>query len=108
MLIIVVYVPVDHVLSVVEALANAGAGEIGCYRACSFQSVGQGQFQPMKGAEPFIGQVGVLESVEEVRLEMVCSEAAIRHALMAMIAAHPYEVPAYHVLNALTLDDFVS
>ena len=106
MLIIVVYVPADHVLTVVKALVDSGAGEVGAYRACSFQSLGLGQFEPIKGAQPFIGEVGQLQTVEEVRLEMVCESSKIKRSLQAMLVAHPYEVPAYHVLQALTLDDF--
>lgn len=107
MLVIVVYVPNDHVLNVVRTMAENGAGEIGDYRACSFQIQGQGQFEPKAGAQPFIGEVGRFEIVEEVRLEMVCEEASIKHVLTNMIEAHPYEEVAYHVLEAKTLADFV-
>ncbi|MEJ2045351.1 MAG: hypothetical protein P8X74_09200 [Reinekea sp.] len=106
MYVIVVYVPVDHVSNVVTAMLESGAGEVGNYRACAFQQKGIGQFQPMPGADPFIGTVGELEVLEEVRLEMVCTAANIRVALQAMMAAHPYEEVAYHVLEAKTLADF--
>ncbi|WP_196158085.1 hypothetical protein [Reinekea sp. G2M2-21] len=106
MYVIVVYIPSDHVLNVVQALANAGAGEIGNYRACSFQVKGQGQFEPQAGAEPFIGDVGILEVVEEVRVEMVCEQEKVKEALQAMLDSHPYEEPAYHVIAVKTLADF--
>lgn len=104
--VIVAYVPTDYVDAVIEAMAQAGAGHIGDYRACAFKMKGQGQFQPMAGADPFIGSVGELEKVEEVRVEMVCEPPVTRAALLALISAHPYEEPAYHVLPAKTLADF--
>jgi len=107
MLVIVVYVPTSHVEEVIRVLVNAGAGQIGKYRAVAYKQVGLGQFEPMNGAVPYIGEVGVLERVEEVRVEMVCSAEYIRDALKAMINAHPYEEVAYHVLEAKTLDDFI-
>ncbi|EAR09095.1 hypothetical protein [Reinekea blandensis] len=104
--VIVAYVPSEYVDAVVEAMAQAGAGQIGNYRACAFKVPGQGQFQPMDGADPFVGSVGELEKVSEVRVEMVCANKQTRATLEALIAAHPYEEPAYHVLKARTLADF--
>lgn len=108
MFIIVVYSPDDYVEAVVEAMASAGAGEIGDYRACAFKVRGEGQFEPMPGAEPFIGDVGKLERVAETRIEMVVNERAhVAAALQNMLAAHPYEEPAYHVVEAFTLSAFM-
>lgn len=108
MYVIVVYVPKDHVDSVIHGLAEQGAGQIGKYRACAFKQTGEGQFEPTTGADPFIGRVGALERVEEVRVEMVCSKDCIRAALLAMLECHPYEEVAYHVIEVLTLNDFES
>ena len=49
----------------------AGAGNIGDYSHCSFATAGTGQFKPLAGAHPTIGEVGRLERVAETRLEMV-------------------------------------
>jgi hypothetical protein len=106
MFVIVVYIPTDFVSQVISAMASEGAGHIGNYRACSFQIEGRGYFEPMQGARPHIGEIGVLEEVAEVRVEMVCDESQIKAALLALIKHHPYETPAYHVLEAKTLADF--
>lgn len=103
---IVAYVPVDFVSIVIAAMSAAGAGEIGDYRSCAFVSHGLGQFEPKSGANPFIGELGKLEKVEEVRVEMVCENSAIKAALKALIEAHPYETPAYHAYQVQTLEDF--
>ncbi len=101
LVVIVVYAPHGEADAVREAAAAAGAGAIGAYRACSFTAPGRGRFLPVVGARPAIGAVGVLEVVEEERIEVVCERALARVALDAMLAAHPYEEPAHHVYATL-------
>lgn len=94
-----VYVPVDDADSVREALAGAGAGTIGDYDSASFSTSGEGRFRPLAGAEPTIGEVGRLEVVAEVRLEVVLARPRRAAVVAAMRAAHPYEEPAYDVVE---------
>jgi hypothetical protein len=75
----------------------AGAGRIGDYDSCSWQSLGSGQFRPLEGADPYIGQQGKVETVQEYKVEMVCADELIKDAIAAMKQAHPYEEPAYDV-----------
>lgn len=96
---IVVYVPSSHIEPVKQALFSAGAGRIGDYDQCCWSVVGQGQFRPLSGAEPFIGAEGEVTTVAETKLELVCAEARIKPAVKAMLAAHPYEEPAYQVFR---------
>ncbi len=102
---IVVFVPVAAAESVRLALAEAGAGSIGDYDSCSFQSAGVGNFRPLAGADPAIGQVGELATVDEVRLEVVAPRVRRRTVLAAMIQAHPYEEPAHDVIELADLDE---
>lgn len=97
LVVIVVFAPQTHADAVREAAARAGAGAIGQYRACSFTASGHGRFLPVDGANPTIGAVGELETVEEARIEVVCPRPRAAAALDAMLAAHPYEETAYHV-----------
>ncbi len=90
-----VYVPVAHVESVKEALFAAGAGRYAAYDRCCWQVLGQGQFRPLAGSDPFIGQAGVVEHVPEYRVEMICAEEAVAAVTAALRAAHPYEEPAF-------------
>lgn len=90
-----VFVPTDYADAVQAALGKVGAGHIGGYSHCSFRVSGQGSFLPHAGAAPFIGAVGRLESVDEVRIETVLPEKLTRKAVKAMLAAHPYEEVAY-------------
>jgi len=95
------YVPLDHAESVKKAMFEAGAGRIGLYEHCCWQTLGQGQFKPMQGADAFIGEVGQLETVEELKIEMVCDDANIKAVMAALKAAHPYEEPAYDVYQPI-------
>lgn len=90
------YVPESHVEQVKQAVFDAGAGRIGNYRCCAWQVRGTGQFQPMEGSQPFLGQPDSLERVEEFRVEMVCHHDAIDAVIDALRDAHPYEEPAFH------------
>jgi hypothetical protein len=91
----VVFVPPADLARVRTAAAEAGAGVIGAYTYCSFQMRGQGAFLPREGAHPAIGQVGRLEEVDEIRLEMLVPERELSGVIAAVIEAHPYEEVAY-------------
>jgi len=91
------FVPESHLEPVKEAVFASGAGRIGDYEHCCFQLKGEGQFRPLAGAQPHTGEVGALESVDEYRVELVCTDDLIRAAVAAMKLAHPYEEPAYDV-----------
>ena len=94
-----VYVPPDAAAVVRAALAEAGAGVIGDYDLASFSSVGEGRFRPLEGATPTIGEVGQLQTVEEVRIEVVVPRRRRADVVRAMRAAHPYEEPAHQVVE---------
>ncbi|MDR5901011.1 MULTISPECIES: YqfO family protein [Halomonas] len=91
------FVPMAEAEAVKEAVFATGAGRIGDYEACCFQTPGTGQFRPLDGATPHIGRVGDLERVEELKVELVCEDALIREAVAALRQAHPYEEPAFDV-----------
>jgi len=93
------YVPVADADRVRQALARAGAGVIGDYDSASFSTPGEGRFRPLEGANPTIGEVGALEVVDEIRIECVLARAARPTVVAAMLAAHPYEEPAYDVVE---------
>lgn len=93
------YVPASHLEVVKAALFAAGAGRLGNYDSCAWQVKGQGQFRPLAGSNPRIGQRDVLETVEEYRVELVCDDACVRAAVAALRQAHPYEMPAYDVVR---------
>ncbi|MBS4028717.1 MAG: Nif3-like dinuclear metal center hexameric protein [Ignavibacteriales bacterium] len=94
---VVVFVPENSVEKVAEAMTKAGGGIIGNYDSCSFRSEGTGTFRGNVFAHPTVGTVDKLESVAEVRLEMVAPKWKLPDVLTAMKSAHPYEEVAYDV-----------
>jgi len=94
---LVVFVPTEDAEAVSEALAGAGAGRIGDYTRCTFRSTGTGTFLPGEGSDPYLGERGRLERVDEVRLETVVPAHLARAAVDAATAAHPYEEVALDV-----------
>lgn len=94
---IVTFVPKDAAERVRAALAAAGAGSIGSYELCCFTIEGRGSFKGNDSSSPTFGQRGQLESVDEVRLEMVCGQSSLAAAIEALRSVHPYEEPAVDV-----------
>ncbi len=92
---IVYYVPLSHLEVTKQALFNAGAGCYGQYDQVCWQAEGQGQFRPLAGSQPFIGQTNQVETVLEYRVELLCHMDKLAAAVEALVKAHPYEQPAY-------------
>jgi dinuclear metal center YbgI/SA1388 family protein len=103
----VVYVPGGHANAVREALFEAGAGHIGDYSHCCWSVEGIGQFLPHEGANPTIGGVGALEQVPEQRIELVAPTRLRAGVLAALRSAHPYEEPAFNVLELAAMPSAV-
>ena len=91
------YAPENATDLVKQAVFDAGAGKIGDYDCCSWQTLGTGQFRPLDGSNPFIGKQGQVEMVTEYKVELVCDDQHIKAAIAALKKAHPYEEPAFDV-----------
>ena len=89
-----VYVPETHAEAVKQALFAAGAGGIGNYDCCCFQTVGRGQFRPLDGSSPYLGSSGRVEHVTEWKLEMIFPEEKLRVVISALRRVHPFETAA--------------
>ncbi|WP_184664482.1 Nif3-like dinuclear metal center hexameric protein [Texcoconibacillus texcoconensis] len=94
---LVVFVPEEQAAEVREAIGNAGAGFIGDYSHCTFNTQGTGTFKPGDATNPFIGEQGEMTFVSEVKLESVFPASKQKQVLKAMEKAHPYEEVAYDV-----------
>jgi len=99
------YVPVPQVETVKNALFAKGAGKIGNYDCVAWQTLGQGQFRPLAGSNPHLGEQGKIETVEEYKVEMVCAADIIKVVIKTLIHAHPYEEPAYDVFPLTRIDE---
>ena len=94
---VVTFLPAEAAPPVLQAVSAAGAGRIGNYSSCSYRSEGVGTFFAGAGTQPSMGSQGQLNEEREVRLEFVVPRSREAEALGALVAAHPYEEPAYDV-----------
>jgi dinuclear metal center YbgI/SA1388 family protein len=92
---LVVFVPPAEVEELRRALSAAGAGVIGHYTECSFELAGRGSFRGDETTSPTVGRKGILEYVDEVRLEMVVPRRRIGDVVRTLYATHSYEEPAF-------------
>lgn len=95
---LVVFVPAGYEDVVAEALFQGGAGQIGNYDRCSFQSDGTGTYRPGEGSHPFRGRTGETERTGEVRLETIVPRHRLNRTVERMLKAHPYEEAAYDLI----------
>lgn len=91
------HVPETHLERVKQAIFEAGAGSIGHYSHCAWQTLGQGQFMPLVGSNAYIGGINKIEQVAEYKVETICDDTKINDVITALKHAHPYEVPSYQV-----------
>ncbi len=97
------YVPETHVEKLKQALYEKGAGKFNNYDSCSWQTMGKGEFRPLKGSNPFLGKPGEIKIVDEYKVEMVCKKSILKDVLKTLVKVHPYEEPAYHAIEIITL-----
>ncbi len=94
---IVTYCPTNYVTQVREALFNAGAGHIGNYDNCSFNSKGSGTFRALEGTNPFTGNINETFTGDEIKIETVFPAYLENKILKALFNSHPYEEVAYDI-----------
>ncbi len=96
---LVTFIPHQHAEAVMKALHEAGAGQIGNYKNCSFRVEGMGTFMPNDEARPHIGRANQQESVKEIRVEMIFSSYLEGRIIGALRKVHPYEEVAYYLTH---------
>ncbi|MGM0479339.1 MAG: Nif3-like dinuclear metal center hexameric protein [Bacteroidota bacterium] len=95
---LIVFCPEENTAEVSQAMFEAGAGNIGEYDECSFETKGQGGFRPNEVANPNIGERGQRETVREHKIEVIVSSHHLPRVLSAMNTAHPYEEVAHDII----------
>lgn len=93
------YVPHEHLSKVQQALFQAGAGQIGNYSECSFNTSGVGTFKALEGADPFVGERGKRHQEPETKLELIFPSELFGKMIQALKNSHPYEEVAYEVIQ---------
>lgn len=93
------YVPKSHLEITKQSIFNAGAGKIGNYEHCTWQTKGTGQFKPKPKSQAYIGKIGKISKISEYRVETLCQLTKIKEVIKALKKAHPYECPVIGVIK---------
>jgi dinuclear metal center YbgI/SA1388 family protein len=101
-----VLVPIEDLEKVRAALFTEGAGEIGNYSECSFQSEGEGSFIGNNDSTPYTGAKNEKTIVSEIKLEVTVAQHSSAAVIKAMLTAHPYEEVAYDVIPLLNANHY--
>ena len=94
---LVVFVPKSHEEKVRSAILNAGAGHIGTYDQCSYNSEGKGTYRPLEGSRPFLGKLNEIHTEVEIRIETIFPAHLKNEILQSLKKVHPYEEIAYDI-----------
>ena len=97
--------PDSHKEIVKNAMFASGAGRLGDYDCCSWETSGTGQFRPKSNSRPFIGNLDSLCFVPEWRVEMLVPKDKKNAIIKALLESHPYEQPAYELLLLVESSD---
>ena len=92
---LVTFVPLTEASKVRAALFEAGAGQIGNYDSCSFNSEGNGTFRGGADTNPFAGKPGEFHTEKEIKIETIVPKPLMGKVISALLQAHPYEEVAY-------------
>ena len=93
------FCPVKHADKVRNALFESGAGKIGDYDNCSFNSEGKGTFRASKNTSPFVGTIDSLHHESETKIEVVFPHYLENKIVTQLLSAHPYEEVAYDIVS---------
>ncbi|MFL5788795.1 MAG: Nif3-like dinuclear metal center hexameric protein [Flavisolibacter sp.] len=96
---LITFAPTDKAEQVRMAVFEAGAGHIGNYSECSFNTDGTGTFKAEQGSDPYIGEIGELHREKETKIEIVFPFYLEKQVVNALINNHPYEEVAYDIFT---------
>ncbi len=87
----------DNVEQVRNALFDAGAGKIGNYEDCSFNSKGIGTYMGNENSNPEIGERFEFVEGEEIKIEVTFEKHLQSKILKVLFSNHVYEEIAYEI-----------
>lgn len=94
---LVFFIPEDHAEIVRQEIFKAGAGHIGAYDMCSFNTPGKGTFRGSEESDPFVGEKGTLHTESEWRIETIYQREREDQIIKALKGSHPYEEVAFDI-----------
>jgi dinuclear metal center YbgI/SA1388 family protein len=93
------YVPPEHANTVRKSLFKAGAGTIGNYSHCSFNTEGFGTYLGNEDSNPTLGEKGTLQQENELLISVLFEEHLQRKIVDALFETHPYEEIAFDIIK---------
>jgi hypothetical protein len=93
-----IFIPASHLDALREALGQVGAGRIGNYDHCCSVMEVRGYWRPLKGAQPYQGEIGQIETGSECKVEVNCARELVPAAIKAIRVVHPYEEAVINIL----------
>jgi dinuclear metal center YbgI/SA1388 family protein len=96
---LVTYTIPENVETLRNALFEAGAGKIGNYEDCSFNSKGIGTYMGNEDSNPEIGERFEFVENEEIKIEVTFEKQLQSKVLKALFAKHVYEEVAYEIYD---------
>ncbi|WP_298370759.1 Nif3-like dinuclear metal center hexameric protein [uncultured Lutibacter sp.] len=97
------YAPAENAEMVRNALFKAGAGTIGNYDNCSYNTEGFGTYRGNDDSNPTIGKKGEFHIENETFISVIFEKHKENNILKTLFNAHPYEEVAYDIVS---LDNF--
>ena len=96
---LVTYTIPENVEELRNALFEAGAGKIGNYEDCSFNSKGIGTYMGNEDSNPEIGERFEFVENEEIKIEVIFEKQLQSKILKALFKNHVYEEVAYEIYD---------
>ncbi len=91
------YVPKDSAETLRNALFRVGAGNIGNYESCSFNTTGVGTYKGNENSNPVKGEKGKLHQEQETQISITYNKHIEKQLLNTLFKNHPYEEVAYEI-----------
>jgi dinuclear metal center YbgI/SA1388 family protein len=104
---LITFCPENKAEELRKALFSAGAGKIGDYDECSFNTIGTGTFRAGENADPYVGEIGKQHQEKEIKIETIFPSRLESVIIQAMKKAHPYEEVAYDLINLDNQNQFI-
>ncbi len=96
---LITYTIPENAEQVRNALFEAGAGKIGNYEDCSFNSTGIGTYMGNENSNPEIGEQFEFVETQEIKIEVTFEKHLQGKILKALFSSHVYEEVAYEIYD---------
>lgn len=92
------YSPQKNADEIRTALFKVGAGNIGNYDYCSYNTEGYGTYRGNENSNPVIGEKGKFQTEKETFISVIFEKHLEKNILKTLFEVHPYEEVAYDIV----------